>query len=179
MSMDAPDGEAAAAAIEYYRDRQNENQKYNGEMAKWILASLVLVNGGPFILLSKDVAGYAAALSSAVTYFSYGIASAIVCGFFAWLNTGMREAILGEQVDAVIAKALGRPQANGPHSHSIARGRPAIVVGSYVLSVITGFASLFFFLAGAEKLAATYKASARPLAPAAHVCCDNRSPHLG
>lgn len=137
--------EREAQILDYHLARQNAAQAYNGDMAKWILASLILVNGGPFLLLSKEVAGYALALKSASCWFVAGLALAVLCGFLAWLNTGMREAVGGYTVKRLLA---GGDQ---PVSKAEALSE-RVVQASYLFSILTGFGSLGTFLVGAFTL---------------------------
>ena len=91
-----------AEILKYRLKRQNAAQSYNGEMSKWILGSLIVANGAPFPLASNDLLDLTWALSVDAGHFSVAIALAIVCGFFAWLNTGMREAVSGYEVERIL-----------------------------------------------------------------------------
>jgi hypothetical protein len=147
---DGPSAVREADLIDYHLARQNAAQAYNADMAKWILASLILINGGPFLLLSKDLpTGYVVALQDAAPWFVTGLALAVLCGFLAWLNTGMREAVGGYVVKRLIA---GR---DVPQSRAeIVSGQ--VVKASYLFSILTGFGSLATFLVGALTLASSY-----------------------
>jgi hypothetical protein len=82
-------------SLEYHKARQLALQGYNAEMSKWIprfahrserRAVRLPLEGEPDALnLLKPVAAW----------FVVGLALAVLCGFLAWLNTGMREADAG------------------------------------------------------------------------------------
>lgn len=150
ISPNSAAGVNGAELIDYHLARQNAAQAYNADMAKWILASLILINGGPFLLLSKDIKNYAVALQAAAGWFVAGLALAVLCGFLAWLNTGMREAVGGYTVKRLIAD-------NGatPGRAEIVSGR--VVAVSYLFSILTGFGALATFLIGAFTLAAVFR----------------------
>jgi len=145
---DAP-GVREAQLIDYHLARQNAAQTYNADMAKWILASLILINGGPFLLLTKETRNYAVALQAAAGWFVVGLALAVLCGFLAWLNTGMREAVGGYIVKRLIA---GR---DTPQSRAEIASAQVVNV-SYLFSILTGFGALATFLVGAFTLARAY-----------------------
>lgn len=152
-------------AVAYYQSRQTTAQSYNLDMTKWILASLLAVNGAPFVLLSKD--GYAAIepLAGSLASFAIGLALAVVCGFSAWFNTGMREIEAGRAVRRQFGTSgdNGDERAARPEALSD-RALGRIIVGSYVFAVITGFASLGLFVAGALQL--TSRDTCPPARPA-------------
>jgi hypothetical protein len=153
-----------ADILKYRLERQNSAQAYNGEMAKWILASLILVNGAPFLLVSKDMPEFARVLVGHAWYFTLAISLAILCGFSAWLNTGMREAVYGYEVKRLIETA----DAPSAASLGVTKGERvsgAIVRFAYVSSLITGFGSLAFFLIGTWSLSQSYHGERIP-APA-------------
>jgi hypothetical protein len=136
--------------LNYLLSRQNAAQSYNGEMSKWILASLVFINSGPFLIISKDAPSYSDRLLHSASCFIVGIALAVLCGFLAWVNTGMRELLGGFEVRQLLAG--GR----SPKRHEKSRGEliaESVVPLSYIGSVLTGFGSLLIFLIGAFKLA--------------------------
>jgi hypothetical protein len=138
----------------YWAERQSSAQKYNLDMSKWILASLFLLNGAPFTLVAKDgFNGLANAQSSqtikaAAFLFATGLALAVICGFCAWLNTGMRELDSGLAIQALKdADDTCKPPLIKP-AHRI----EMIVASAFVAAVVTGFGSLGCFLFGAFRL---------------------------
>lgn len=140
--------------LKYRLQRQNAAQSYNGEMSKWILGSLIVVNGSPFLLLTKDLPDYAKVLSANAWYFTWALSFAIVCGFFAWLNTGMREAVSGFRIERIIADL-----SPGDESASDARGNVIsvwMVKIAYSGAVITGLTSLAMFLVGTFNISLHY-----------------------
>jgi hypothetical protein len=150
--LDEPDpsDRVSAERLNYQLSRQNAAQSYNAEMSKWILASLVFINSGPFLLISKDAPNYTKSLfdTGSYYYFIVGMALAVLCGFLAWLNTGMRE-LLGS---FEVARLLAEP--NSPGGHHTSRGElitATLVRFSYVCSILVGFGSLLTFLIGALK----------------------------
>lgn len=154
-----------AEVLKYRLERQNAAQSYNAEMSKWILASLIVVNGAPFLLASKDLPDLTGALAKDAWFFTFAIALAIVCGFCAWLNTGMREASLDYQVRRSMPEA-GFPEA----AATISRGERwtlAIVKAAYVGAILTGFASLAMFLIGSWHLSVDYRGEKPATAAAA------------
>lgn len=140
-------------ALAYLQARQTTAQSYNLDMSKWILASLLAVNGGPFVLLSKD--GYAAIqpLAGSLASFAIGLALAVICGFSAWFNTGMREIEAGRAIRRRFESTFDDGDDKEPSSTALsdpALGR--VIVASYVFAVISGFGSLGLFIAGALQL---------------------------
>src|ERR1700733_5448211 len=80
-------------------------------MSKWILASLIFINSGPFLMISKDASDYNTYLLQSASYFIVGIALAVLCGFLAWLNSGMRELLANFEVKNLRADPdLQKPQ---------------------------------------------------------------------
>lgn len=148
-------GDMQTEILRYRLERQKSAQSYNGEMAKWILASLILVNGAPFFLASKDVPGLAKAVIDQACYFTPAIALAILCGFSAWLNTGMREAVYGYQVTRQIDEADAPPGTKVPATKAELISGKLVKVG-YAASLLTGFGSLALFLVGALSLSRAY-----------------------
>ena len=140
--------------LKYRLERQNAAQAYNGEMAKWILASLILVNGAPFLLVSSEMPGFAQVLVNHAWYFTTAISLAILCGFSAWLNTGMREAVYGYEVKRLIQEA------EAPSAELVVtrgeRASAALVKVAYAASLVTGFGSLALFLLGTWSLSQSY-----------------------
>lgn len=150
--------------LKYRLERQNSAQAYNGEMAKWILASLILVNGAPFLLVSKEMPAFAQVLVSHAWYFTLAISLAILCGFSAWLNTGMREAMYGYEVERLIEQA--EAPTNGAAATSRGeRWSVTMVKVGYGLSLLTGFGSLALFLAGTWSLSQSYHGEKPPTSP--------------
>jgi len=139
--------------LRYRLERQNAAQSYNGDMAKWILASLIVVNGAPFLLASKDLPELAVPLATEAWHFTTAISLAIVCGFCAWLNTGMREAVAGYDVEHLIDELSVGTQ---PKRSLTERACRSLVNVGYVAAVITGFLSLGLFLWGSCVLANDY-----------------------
>lgn len=146
------DRELSAERLSYELSRQNAAQSYNAEMSKWILASLIFINSGPFLLVSKDAPNYSKYLVQSAGYFILGIALAVLCGFLAWLNTGMREALGTSN-----AKRLLEPNSS-EHKKGLAESlTEKIVVVSYLSSIVVGFGSLITFLMGAIMLSGSFR----------------------
>jgi hypothetical protein len=135
--------------LNYLLSRQNAAQNYNAEMSKWILASLIFINSGPFLMIAKDAPNYSKYLSQSASYFIVGMTLAVLCGFLAWLNTGMREALGSFEV----MRLLAEPNSSGRHDMSRGELITATVVRfSYLCSILVGFGSLLMFLIGALEL---------------------------
>ncbi|WP_426611410.1 hypothetical protein [Bradyrhizobium sp. McL0616] len=145
--IDRPDSDRSVERLNYELSRQNAAQSYNAEMSKWILASLIFINSGPFLLISKDAHNYNKYLSQSAGYFILGITLAVLCGFLAWLNTGMREWLGSSK-----AKRLLEPHSL-EHKNGLAElVAEKMVIVSYCGSVLVGFGSLITFLIGAFML---------------------------
>jgi hypothetical protein len=139
----------SAERLNYQLSRQNAAQNYNAEMSKWILASLVFINSSPFLLISKDAPNYSKYLLQSASYFIVGMTLAVLCGFLAWLNTGMRELLGSFEVRRLLVEP------NSPERHDMSRGESitaSVVRFSYVCSILVGFGSLLMFLIGALTL---------------------------
>jgi hypothetical protein len=139
----------SAERLNYQLSRQNAAQNYNAEMSKWILASLVFINSSPFLMISKDATNYSKYLLQSASYFIVGMTLAVLCGFLAWLNTGMRELLGSFEVRRLLADP------NSPERHDMSRGElitASVVRFSYLCSILVGFGSLLMFLIGALTL---------------------------
>ncbi|CAM5766293.1 hypothetical protein LMIY3S_01772 [Labrys miyagiensis] len=76
-------------AQEVYKN-ERENQKtamqLQGDYGKWLLNTLLILNGGAVIGLAQSSAFGKSALHEAGMWFVGGIVSALACGFVAWVN---------------------------------------------------------------------------------------------
>lgn len=88
--------ETARAYFDYYTAEQRAAQQQQVDIGKWILGSLILVNGGAITLLAQAAEHGSGALKAAGGHFVIGIICALFCGFVAWLNAGVRDAYLDE-----------------------------------------------------------------------------------
>jgi len=87
--MDDLQRDVIKATYEFYLEESRAAQRYQFDLGKWLLASLILVNGGALVLLAdgkKD-----ALMASAAPAFVSGIVAALLCGLCGWLNAGARE----------------------------------------------------------------------------------------
>ena len=157
------DKKMGSEILKYRLERQNASQSYNSEMSKWILGSLIAVNGAPFLLLSKDLPELAKIVAQDAWYFTLAIALAILCGFCAWLNTGMREAVSGYQVERLISELS--PIESVSHNSVGERTSALLVRLAYTGALITGFGSLAMFLWGGWALSSHYIGEKPALAP--------------
>lgn len=144
------DRDLSAERLSYELSRQNAAQSYNAEMSKWILASLIFINSGPFLLVSKDAPTYSKYLQQSAFYFILGITLAVLCGFLAWLNTGMRES-RGTSKAMRLLEPSSFEHKKGPGELITEK----IVVASYLGSVVVGFGSLIAFLIRAVMLSSS------------------------
>ena len=104
------DRDLSAERLSYELSRQNAAQSYNAEMSKWILASLIFINSGPFLLVFErcsDLQQVPAAIG--ILFYSWDYS-----GSFMWLpcvakhgNAGITRHI---QSDAASRTKLFRTQ---------------------------------------------------------------------
>ncbi len=139
--MDDEERQVAKAAYEYNVAEAQAAQRYQIELAKWILASLILVNGGALVLLANSNDPHLIANFGAP--FVIGIASAIISGFLGWLNAGVRDLLFSDYAQPESLKTGAVANVEN------AKLRERQVIWSYRLSIIAGFASLGGFLWGA------------------------------
>lgn len=155
LSSQGPDYRPAALSkldesrLNYLKERQGSCQTYNSEMAKWILASLFLLNAGPFAALTKENSAYNTALAENAQYFVAALALALTCGFMAWLNTGTREAAIGYEVQQMFAPNQAIVSENEKRKNLSL----TVVRVAFAAAVVTGFGSLASFSLGAFHLA--------------------------
>lgn len=139
--MNELDREVAKARYEFHLSEPQAAQRYQNELAKWLLASLVLANGGALVLLanSKD----ADRLHHAAPAFVIGIVTAILCGFMAWLNAGVRDMHYDAyaQPDSLKTGEVIKPE--------LSDRRDWQITWTYRLSIAAGICSLGGFAWGA------------------------------
>jgi len=139
--MDERDREVAKARYEFHVSESQAAQRYQNELAKWLLASLILVNGGGLVLLanSKD----AARLQHAAPAFVVGIVTAILCGFLAWLNANVRDLYYDAyaQPESLKTGEVTKPP--------LSNRREWQITWTYRLSIASGLVSIGAFVWGA------------------------------
>jgi hypothetical protein len=139
--MDELEREVAKARYDFHVAESQAAQRYQAELAKWLLASLVLVNGGALVLLANEKDHAAAA--SAAPAFIVGIVAAILCGFLGWLNAGVRDLHYDAyaQPDSLKTGLVTKPD--------LSDRRDWQITWSYRLSIWMGLLSIGAFVWGA------------------------------
>lgn len=134
---------------------------YRIDLAKWLLASLLVVNGGSLIALLNSP-DRVVLVPQAGPWFAIGVGASIGAGFLAWLNASLNADVFEDLIDPLIA-------VDPKHFTPITRAKS---IGLYVTNfgtILVGIGSLAFAAGGAESVEATvsHMASAKAL-PAAH-----------
>jgi hypothetical protein len=85
-----PDAKGGSAkqpteTFRWLRSHEENIQKYQFDIARWIMASLLVVNGGGLLSLPDVVEKHPAA-AGAATWFLVGVIGAVLVGTFAWFN---------------------------------------------------------------------------------------------
>lgn len=139
---DDPDYRIVAKVnLERFYKEQESAQSYGNELAKWMLATLTLINGGAILALLQAGQPGRLALQICGFYFVYGIIAAVICGFFAWINSAVRDQAYSEIADARMLVSID----HWPKP-SIRNNR--LIILTYWASIIAGLASLGLFVAG-------------------------------
>jgi hypothetical protein len=80
-------------------------------LSRWIMASLLLVNGGALVAIS-DAAEKHGAVADAASYFIWGVILAIFCGIAAWFNFNLIAEATSERLDWAALEAQNTRRAD-------------------------------------------------------------------
>lgn len=121
---------------------------YQLDLGKWMLASLLVVNGGALVAIANadEVAGKLFEAGGA--WFVAGMVAALISGFFGWANA----AIAAEMYDAAATPWALVNRASWP---VLSPRMGHAITATTVLSVIIGFVSVACFTVGALAAGAT------------------------
>jgi hypothetical protein len=139
--MDDHEREVAKARYEFHVAESQAAQRYQNELAKWLLASLILVNGGGLVLLANSKE--AARLHDVPPAFIVGIVAAVLCGFLAWLNASVRDVHYDAyaQPESLKSGEVVKPP--------LSDRREWQIIWTYRLSIAAGLSSIGAFVWGA------------------------------
>ena len=135
------DREVDKARYEFHVSESQAAQRYQLELSKWLLASLVLVNAGAVVLLADS--HYRSALEHAAPAFIVGIVAAITSGFLGWLNAGVRDLHYDAyaQPESLKTGEIRKPELSDRRERQIS--------WAYRLSIAAGLLSIGAFVWGA------------------------------
>src|SRR5687767_1751438 len=136
--MDELEREVAKARYEFHVSESQAAQRYQLELSKWLLASLVLVNAGAIVLLANSP--HRLALEHAAPAFIVGI---VASGFLGWLNAGVRDLHYDAyaQPETLKTGEISKPE--------LSDRRERQITWTYRLSIAAGLLSIGAFVWGA------------------------------
>ena len=130
-------------------------RRYQVEIAKWLLASLVLVHGGAIVALIQTPDGRRV-LGIVAAFFVLGIILATASGLLVWINTGLLIGAFEAMIDPKMLVSVD-------HYPKPQNGRWINV--TYYAAIIAGIASLSLFASGAISAASDLSSLATPPPP--------------
>jgi hypothetical protein len=145
----------SAATVVYEEMRQSERACFAiaADYGKWLIASLLLINGGALFGLFGLVGSLAehgkweiiASVAAAAWWFVAGLVLALLCGFTTWLNWSLNAHAFNQWAKpAMLWDRTQWPQEN------VDAGR--LVAATYWASLITGWSSIVALVFGAACL---------------------------
>lgn len=69
-----------------FREKAIFSANAQAEWGRWLVASLLVANGGSLLAITQSQTNSFIMLESGGIYFVLGIVSALLCGFLSWLN---------------------------------------------------------------------------------------------
>lgn len=145
-----PDYRIVAKAILERQYRHKDGiQSYVVELAKWLLATLTLINGGALISLIQGGPAAHSSLRLPGVCFVAGIVSSTLCGFFAWINSQNRDRAFSKMIDEQMLVSID----HWPTKSS--KTADAQIAITYYCARILGLSSLALFIYGAYVVSKT------------------------
>jgi hypothetical protein len=115
---------------------------YQLDLGKWMLASLLVVNGGALVAIANADDAAAKLFMAGGAWFVAGMVAALISGFFGWANA----AIAAEMYDDASTPWALVSRANWP---TLSSRMGKAITATTALSVLTGFGSVACFTVGA------------------------------
>jgi hypothetical protein len=115
---------------------------YQLDLGKWMLASLLVVNGGALVAIANADEMAAKLFQAGGQWFVAGMVAALVSGFFAWANA----AVAADVYDDIANPWALVSRENWP---TVPQRSSKAIAATTVLSVASGIASVVLFTVGA------------------------------
>lgn len=128
----------------YVKELHKSVLEYGYSLARWVMASLLVLNGGALVALSGLLKDYPAAAAAGGPKLVVGAMLAILTGIFAWLNCNAVADANSDRLNFVTYDT------QDPKSADI-KDKVAWVLAAGAFA--SAFASLYMFGAGCEKVA--------------------------
>jgi hypothetical protein len=131
----------AEAYFARFEREQTAARSYAADLAKWLLASLVLINGGALLTLVNAMPRSHAALVASGYAFVFGIVTAVGCGTIAWINSGLLALAYENYANPKMMVSI-------EHWPTSPAKFSKLINGSYVGALLFGLMSLAAFVFG-------------------------------
>lgn len=115
---------------------------YQLDLGKWMLGSLLVVNGGALVAIANADEAAAKLFAAGGIWFVAGLIAALLSGLFAWLNAS----VAADVYDDIANPWVLVSRASWP---VVSRRASKAITATTILSFVAGFVSLGLFAGGA------------------------------